>query len=253
MKLMSLDLSTKGCAIAVLDSDVSKSDGSLRDQFKLNTSFMKPSFKTTPQEIGQLLNEIQEFVETNMEFYQPDAFIIEEIFANNNNLDAVKPLIKIQAVVEQTISRYKLKRQSSPLVEYKCASSIRAKFGFNIDRILSESQFEKKQIEISKKPVKIKKDGTPAKRHPLEGMTYQQYVSDPGNYRNKYPEIDFTKYRTIKPSITEYDFAKKILVINFVNKTFGFDFTYHDNDKADAVLNVYYLYLILKEDNPELF
>jgi len=43
------------------------------------------------------------------------------------------------------------------------------------------------------------------------------------------------------------------LVINFVNKTFGFDFTYHDNDKADAVLNVYYLYLALKEDNPELF
>lgn len=249
MKLMSLDLSTKGCAIAVLNSSIKVGDR----PFKVEYTFIKPSFKTNKEEIGQLLNEVQEFVETNIELHQPDAFIIEEIFANNNNLDAVKPLIKIQAVVEQAISRYKLKRQSSPLVEYKCASSIRAKFGFNIDRILSESQFEKKQIEISKKPIKKKKDGTPAKRHPLEGMTYQQYVSDPGNYRNKYPEIDFTKYRTIKPSITEYDFAKKILVINFVNKTFGFDFTYHDNDKTDAVLNVYYLYLVLKEDNPELF
>ena len=245
MKLMSLDLSTKGCSISILN---------FGDQpFKIEYTFMKPSFGTSKEEIGQLLNEIQEFIETNIEIHQPDAFIIEEIFANNNNLDAVKPLIKIQGVVEQAISRYKKLRNCEFLVEYKCASSIRAKFGFNIDRILSENQFEKKQIEISKKPIKKKKDGTPAKRHPLEGMTYQQYINDPGNYRNKYPDIDFTKYRTTKPAISEYDYAKKILVIDFVNKEFNFDFTYHDNDKADAVLNVYYLYLELKEDNPELF
>ena len=147
---MSLDLSTKGCSISILNSAIKVGNR----PFKIEYTFIKPSFGTSEKEIGQLLNEIQEFVETNIQIHQPDAFIIEEIFANNNNLDAVKPLIKIQGVVEQAISRYKQERKCDFLVEYKCASSIRAKFGFNIDRILSENQFDKKQEEISKKPIK---------------------------------------------------------------------------------------------------
>ena len=246
MKLMSLDLSTKGCAIAVLETSVGG---------KFNKpigEFMVP--QNTTEDMGQLLDEISTFVSHCITTHQPDVFIIEEVFANDNNLDSVKPLIKIQGIVEQVIYRYKMSKKGfQPLVEYRCASSIRAKFGFNIDRILSENQFNKKQEEISKKKPKIKKDGTPAKRHPLDGMTYQEYINNPNNYRNKYPDVDFSKYKTIKPAIQEYAYAKKILVINFVNKEFGFKFEYNDNDKADAVLNVWYLYLVLKEDNPDLF
>ena len=246
---MSFDLSTKGCASATLVTSAQESETGYSAKYR----FIKPQY--SPKENpNAFINEIMQFVYSELEWNQPDAVIIEDVFANKNNLDAVKPLIKIQGIVELALYKYqKAFNKKDMLIEYRNAASIRAYFGFNIEKILSPSQFAKKQEEINKKAKKKKKDGTDAKRHKLDGMTYEQYINNPNNYINKYPYVDFKKYKEIKPSITEYDYAKKILIINHVNDKFGTNFMYKDNDIADAYLNVLFLYLKLKEDNPGIF
>ena len=134
MILMALDLSTKGCASATIDTDKQNENG----KYIATHNFMKPQYnvKENPNEF---MNEIMKFVYGRLEWDLPDVVIIEEIFANNNNLDAVKPLIKIQGIVELALYKYqKTFNKKDMLIEYRNAASIRAYFELNIEKILSK-------------------------------------------------------------------------------------------------------------------
>ena len=230
MIIFGSDMSTKACSIAIMDTETEKT---IHD-------FLTPQ-NNPKTKIGEFLKEIYNFVFGALMNHKPSAFLIEDVFANSGpkgmgaNLESVKILIKIQAITESAIYEYEKKMgYDHILVDYKYASSVRAMFGFNFKTVLTETLFLKKQTDKT------------LKKNPYKNMTYEEYLKNPNHYTNKFPEIDFNGYKKLR-SVKPFDYAKKIVVIDYINKRFGTNFDYFDNDITDSYLNVLFLSIKLKE------
>lgn len=174
----------------------------------------------------------------------PDIIGVEDIFSQS--VTAYKKLSKLQAIAELVCYNY---NKETPI--FANASTIRKHFGLNIEKVLSEKQFYKK----IKKAKKVKYNN------------YEDYLKDENHYFNRFKHIDFDtsyyriidgevidtrKHRKVKISkkgnisikgskISEFDYAKKIVIVDYIKRIYGIDFNYGDNDVCDAFLGALYL------------
>lgn len=232
MKYLFFDLSTSLSAFALFENE------RLID-------FNGKSFKDFECD-GQMLKEFEIWIADII--YRSNADIIgaEDIFSQS--VTGYKILSKLQGIFEKICYNY---NKCIPMLIN--ASEIRKQFDLNIgNRIMTEQEYIKKT-----KKQKNKK-------------SYQEYLKSPNNYRNKFKDTDFTvcqnyyikdnilydirkdkkkllrKFKNGKTKITgsklnEFDYAKKIVVVNFINKELKLDFCYTDNDYCDALLGGLYL------------
>lgn len=231
MKYLFFDLSEKCSAFAVIEGGQLVSYG---------------NEQMTSQLFGESLFKLKVWLTDIIHKINTTNIGIEDIFSQS--ITGYKKLAKIQGIAELVCYNY---NKSSPL--FANASAIRKYFKLNIQKVLTEKQYNKK---ISKKKNNVK--------------TYWEYLKDENHYYNKFKAIDFNvdcyriidgklvdtrKIKKVKISstgniksigskINQFDFAKKIVIIDFINRTFKTNFDYNDNDICDAILGAYYYYLL---------
>ena len=160
---------------------------------------------------------------------------------------------KIQGIVERVAYHY-----GKP-VEFIMASEIRRYFNLNIAKIMTEVEYQKHCNKCRQK------------NKNYVARPYAAYLDNPDNYRNQFADIDFKEWvnyvtyndsiyhiirdaailnKPLKPKkksdpprfkklgspITEFDYAKKIVVVDYLNRQYNLNFSFADNDVADAVL-----------------
>ena len=198
--------------------------------------------------MGEELTEMNKFFIDLLVRIKPDVIGIEDIFSQS--IKGYKKLAKIQGICEKACYNY---NKAIPIIAL--ASKIRKTFGLVIgNRILSEIQYNKKKKKI---PYKVYLEKT---------------LENPTNYRNKFKHIDFTEsqylyYRNnllydirkqedrnrltktykngnqalLGKPLDEYDYAKKIVVVLYINKELKTEFTYAENDICDSLLGGLFL------------
>lgn len=181
----------------------------------------------------------------------PEVIGVEDIFCQSTT--GYKKLAKIQGIVERVAFHH-----NKP-VEFIMASEIRRYFNLNISKILTEAEYNKHCAGCLKKN----------KNYIVR--PYAAYRDNPDNYLNQFKDIDFSeyanyvtyndsiyhivrdaailnkplkakkkndppRYKKVGSPITEFEYAKKIVVIDYLNKHYNLNFSFADNDVADAVL-----------------
>jgi hypothetical protein len=193
---------------------------------------------------GESLYKLYHWIKDVIFKTNPDVIGVEDIFSQS--ITSYKKLSKLQAIAELICYNY---NKETPI--FANASAIRKHFGLNIEPVLSEKQFYKK-IKKAKK---------------VKYSNYEDYLKDEKHYFNKFKHIDFDtshykiidgevvdirKYKKVNISkkgnisvkgskISSFDYAKKIVIIDYINRLYGFKFTYQDNDLCDALLGCYFL------------
>jgi len=193
---------------------------------------------------GESLYKLYHWIKDVVFKTNPDVIGVEDIFSQS--VKSYKKLSKLQAIAELICYNY---NKETPI--FANASTIRKHFGLNIEKVLSEKQFYKK----IKKAKKVKYNN------------YEDYLKDENHYFNRFKHIDFDtsyyriidgevidtrKHRKVKISkkgnisikgsrISEFDYAKKIVIVDYIKRIYGIDFNYCDNDVCDAFLGALYL------------
>lgn len=211
MKCLGLDYSGAVCAWACIEDGRLISYGS----FGFDDLQCVPTKKD-----GTVLNKIYRQTLDLLIKLQPDAVLLEDIFSQS--VLGYKKLSKVQGAVQVAVARYE---SDIPLV-MKLASEIRAPYNLSlykpefmkmIDmRKLLSRKFRERVAEL-KRPKKVK-------------LSW---------YRKSYM---FVKKYLKAYADTEFDIAKKMRIIDFVNGLYDLQLTYVENDIGDSILLAYYLY-----------
>lgn len=213
MKCLGLDYSGAVCAWACVEDGRLISYGS----FGFDDLNCIPTKKD-----GAVLNKIYRQTLDILIKLQPDAVLLEDIFSQS--VLGYKKLAKVQGAVQVAMARYEI---DIPLI-MKLASAIRSPYHLSLykpefmehidmNKLLSR-KFRERVSEL-KQPKKIK-------------LSW---------YRKAYK---FVKKYIKAYADTEFDIAKKMRIIDFVNGLYGLQLTYAENDTADAILNSFYLYQV---------
>ncbi|HNQ20633.1 MAG TPA: hypothetical protein PKI46_06200 [Bacteroidales bacterium] len=226
MLCLFFDLSEKMSAYAVIEDNKIISYNS--------ESMLCETFAETLFKLNQWIKDIVYKV-------NPDIIGIEDIFSQS--VTGYKKLAKLQAIAELVCYNY---NKQEPI--FAIAKSIRKHFGLNIDKVLTEKAYNKKYKNKPKTP-------------------YSEYLKNENHYYNKFKHIDFNtkhlrivngelvdirtkrtvlitkkgKIKTKGKLISEFDYAKKIVIVDYINRNYNTNFNYNDNDIVDAILGSLFL------------
>jgi len=169
---------------------------------------------------GYMLSQIKTYVLNLLNELSPNIIGIEDIFSQN--IKDYKIMSKVQGAIEETVYIYN--KDIKPFLYM--ARTVRAYFGLNINKMLSAKEYEK-YLE------KCKRDNKKPRKQPQN------------HYRDIFSHIDFDQFINFRDSnnkkLKEFDFAKKMVVIDKVNQLYNLNLNYNDNDVADAILSATYL------------
>lgn len=214
-RFLGLDYSSTHCAWACLDEN-----GQLLSYGDF--TFEDISDKI-PNRIGAILNKVRRETINIISKLQPTHLFIEDIYAQT--ITGYKTLSKIQGVVEAVCYSY-------PEIEIMYRNALEVRGFYKL--ILTKKPFVAKygDANIAKKIITKYFRIAAAKLKPQKKFKLDRY-------RRIWKRIKKSlKHYLIK----EFDYYKKKIVIDYVNKKYNLKLEYDDNDTSDALVNATWLY-----------